>query len=61
MRAMRTAPLYHADPTPQPAQPAVRGPIEHLGLTILVCLFIGLTVCASASQAQDQAAVPAHA
>ena len=61
MRAMRTAPIFQADPTPQPAQSAVRGPIEHLGLTILVCLLIGLTVCATASQAQDKAAVPAQA
>ena len=57
-KKMKTAQIYRADSAPQ--APKFRGLIERLGLTLLAfVLVIGVTGSASASQAQDEAAVRA--
>ena len=59
-KAMKTTQTYRADAGPQTPKSALRGLIERLGLTLLACaLVVGLTDSASASQAQDEAAVRA--
>jgi uncharacterized protein (TIGR02246 family) len=59
-KAMKTAQIHRADAAPQARRSALRGRMRRLGLTILACmLVIGVTGSASASEAQDEAAVRA--
>src|SRR5579864_1660247 len=59
-KEMKTAQMYRADSAPQTAKSAIRGRMQRLGLTVLAfALVIGVTGSASASQAQDEAAVRA--
>jgi uncharacterized protein (TIGR02246 family) len=59
-KEMKTAQIYRADSSPQAPKSAFRGLTERLGLTLLACtLVIGATCFASASEAQDEAAVRA--
>jgi len=59
-KEMKTAQIYRADSSPQAPKSAFRGLIKRLGLTLLACaLVVGVTGSASASQAQDEAAVRA--
>ena len=59
-KEMKTAQIYRADSSPQTPKSAFRGLIKRLGLTLLACaLVVGVTGSASASQAQDEAAVRA--
>jgi uncharacterized protein (TIGR02246 family) len=59
-KEMKLAPTYRVDSAPQAPKSALRGPIQRLGLTLLACTFVvGVTGSASASQAQDEAAVRA--
>src|SRR6516162_7717971 len=60
LKAMKTAQIYRADSAPQAPKSALRGSMQRLGLTLLAfMLVIGVTGTASASQAQDEAAVRA--
>src|SRR5215467_8608584 len=60
VKEMKTAQMYRADSAPQAPNSALRGRIQRLGLILLAfTLVIGLTGSASASQAQDEAAVRA--
>jgi len=60
LKAMKTAQIYRADSAPQAPKSALRGSMQRLGLTLLAfMLVIGVAVSASASQAQDEAAVRA--
>jgi hypothetical protein len=57
-KEMKTSQIYGADSAPQATKPALRGLMERLGLTLLACtLVLGVTGSASASEAQDKAAV----
>jgi uncharacterized protein (TIGR02246 family) len=60
-KEMKIAPAYGADfAPPQAPKSALRGLMQRLGLTLLaLTLVIGVTGSASASEAQDQAAVRA--
>ena len=59
-KGMKPAQIYRADSAPQAPKSVLRGLMERLGLTLLACtLVIGLTGSASASEAQDEAAVRA--
>ena len=59
-KKMKTSQTYRADSAPQVRKSAVRGLMQRLGLTLLVfTLVIGVTGSASASEAQDEAAVRA--
>ena len=59
-KTMKTTQIRQADAAPQAPKSALRGLIERLGLTLLACaLVVGVTGSASASQAQDEAAVRA--
>ena len=59
-KGMQTAQIYRADCAPQAPKSALRGRMQCLGLTFLACtLVIGWTGSASASQAQEEAAVRA--
>jgi uncharacterized protein (TIGR02246 family) len=59
-KEMKIAQTYRAASAPQAAKSAIRGLMQHLGLTLLAfTLVIGVTGSASASQAQDEAAVRA--
>src|SRR5215813_5095403 len=59
-KEMKTAQIYRADSSPQAPKSAFRGLVKRIGLALLVCtLVIGATGSASASQAQDEAAVRA--
>ena len=58
VKEMKTAQVYRADSAPQGPKSAVRSLAQSLGLTLLAfTLVIGVTVSASASQTQDEAAV----
>jgi uncharacterized protein (TIGR02246 family) len=60
VKEMKISQTHRADSAPQAPNSALRGRIERLGLTLLaVALVIGVTGSASASQAQDEAAVRA--
>ena len=57
-KEMKTSQIYRADSAPQATKPALRGLMQRLGLTLLACaLVLGVTGSASASEAQDEAAV----
>jgi len=59
-RKMKSSQIYRADSAPQAPKSALRGLMQRLGLTLLAfMLVIGVTGSASASQAQDEAAVRA--
>jgi uncharacterized protein (TIGR02246 family) len=59
-KEMKTSQIYRADSSPQAPQSALRGLMQRLGLTLLACtLVIGVTGSASASEAQDEAAIRA--
>src|SRR5215475_16092500 len=59
-KEMKIAQIYRADSAPQAPKAAVRGRMQCLGLTLLAfMLVIGVTGTASASQAQDEAAIRA--
>jgi uncharacterized protein (TIGR02246 family) len=59
-KEMKTAHIYRAYSAPQAPKSTLRGLVQGLGLTLLAfTLLIGVTVSASASQAQDEAAVRA--
>ena len=59
-KKMKTSQIHRADSAPQARNSALRGMPQRLGLTILAfTLVTGLTGSASASQAQDEAAVRA--
>ena len=59
-KEMKTSQIDRAKSAPQARNSAVRGMMQRLGLTLLAsALVIGLTGSASASQAQDEAAVRA--
>jgi len=59
-KEMKVPQTYQADSAPQASKLALRGRMQRLGLTLLAfMLVIGLTGSASASQAQDEAAVRA--
>ena len=59
-KKMKTSQIHRADSAPQARNSALRGMLQRLGLTILAfTLVTGLTGSASASQAQDEAAVRA--
>jgi len=59
-KKMKTSQTYRTDSAPQARKSAVRGLMQRLGLTLLVfTLVIGVTGSASASEAQDEAAVRA--
>src|SRR5215468_12416334 len=59
-KEMKTAQIHRADSAAPAPKSALRGLIERLGLTLLACaLVVGVTGSASASQAQDEAAVRA--
>ena len=59
-KEMKIPQTYRADSARQAPKSALRGRIERLGLTLLAfMLVIGVTGTASASQAQDEAAVRA--
>jgi len=59
-KEMKLEQTYRAASAPQAPKSAVRGRIQRLGLTLLAfMLVIGVTGTASASQAQDEAAVRA--
>src|SRR5215469_11793522 len=59
-KGMTTSQIYGVDSAPQARKSALRGLVRHLGLTLLACtLVIGVTGSASASEAQDEAAVRA--
>jgi uncharacterized protein (TIGR02246 family) len=59
-KEMKTSQMCRVDAALPAPKSAVRGLIEHLGLTLLACaLVVGLTGSASASQAQDEAAIRA--
>ena len=60
VKEMKTAQMYRADSAPQALNSALRGRTQRLGLTLLAfMLIIGVTGTASASQAQDEAAIRA--
>src|SRR5262250_1948678 len=60
VKEVKTAQMYRADSAPQAPNSALRGRMQRLGLTVLAfTLVIGVTGTASASQAQDEAAVRA--
>jgi len=57
---MKTTQIYRADAAPQASKSALRGLIEPLGSTLLAFMLVtGVTGYASASQAQDEAAIRA--
>ncbi len=57
-KEMKISKTYRADSAPQAPQSALRGLMQRLGLTLLACtLVIALTGSASASEAQDEAAI----
>src|SRR5215831_5197232 len=57
-KKMKISQIYPADFAPQAPKSALRGRMQRLGLTLLAfTLVIGVTGPASASQAQDEAAV----
>jgi uncharacterized protein (TIGR02246 family) len=57
---MRISQKYRTNSATEASKSALRGLMQSLGLTLLACaLVIGVTVSASASQAQDEAAVRA--
>jgi len=59
---MKTSQIYRTDSALQPANSALRGLMQPLGLTLLACtLIIGATGSASASDARDETAVRALA
>jgi len=59
-KEMKISQIYRADAAPQAPKSALRGLMQRLGLTLLACTFvIGAIGSASASQAQDEAAVRA--
>jgi uncharacterized protein (TIGR02246 family) len=59
-KEMKSSQIYRADSSPQAPQSALRGLMQRLGLTLLACtLVIGVTGSASASEAQDEAAIRA--
>jgi len=59
-KAMKTSQIYRADSAPQAPKSALRGLMQVLGLTLLACtLVFGVAGSASASEAQDEAAVRA--
>jgi uncharacterized protein (TIGR02246 family) len=59
-KEMKTAQINRADSAPHAPKSALRGRMQRLGLTLLaLMLVIGVTGTASASQAQDEAAVRA--
>ena len=59
-KKMKTSQIHRADSAPQARNSALRGMLQRLGSTILAfTLVTGLTGSASASQAQDEAAVRA--
>ena len=59
-KKMKTSQIHRADSAPQARNSALRGMLQRLGLTILAfTLVTGLTGSATASQAQDEAAVRA--
>jgi len=60
VKEMKTAQIHRADSATEAPKSALRGRMQRLGLTLLAfTLVIGVTVSASASQAQDEAAVRA--
>ena len=57
---MRISQKYRTNSATEASKSALRGLMQSLGLTLLACaLVIGVTVSASASQAQDEAAIRA--
>ena len=57
-KEMKIAQRYRADSAPQAPKSAVRGLMQRLGLNLFaLTLVVGMTGSASASQAQDEAAV----
>ena len=57
---MKTSQIYRADSAPLAPKSALRGRMQRLGLTLLVCaLVLGVTGTASAADARDEAAVRA--
>src|SRR5215470_3638353 len=59
-KEMKIAQTYRTDSAPQAPKSALRGQMQRLGLTLLAfTLIIGVTGTASASQAQDEAAIRA--
>ena len=59
-KAMKTSQIYRADSAPQAPKSALRGRMQHLGLTLLAfMLVIGVTGSANAGQTQDEVAVRA--
>jgi uncharacterized protein (TIGR02246 family) len=59
-KEMKISQTYRADSAPQAPKSALRGLMQVLGLTLLACtLVLGVTGSASASEAQDEAAVRA--
>jgi uncharacterized protein (TIGR02246 family) len=59
-KKMKTSQIYRADSAPQAPKSALRGLMQVLGLTLLACtLVFGVAGSASASEAQDEAAVRA--
>ena len=59
-KAMKTSQMYRADSAPQAPKSALRGLMQRLALTLLACtLVIGATGSATASEAQDEAAIRA--
>ena len=60
VKEMKTAQIHRADSAPQAPKSGLPGFMQRLGLTLLACtVIIGVTLSASASQAQDEAAVRA--
>jgi len=59
-KEMKISQIYRADSAPQEAKSAHRGLMRRLGLTLLACaLVVGVAGSASASEAQDEAAIRA--
>jgi len=59
-KEMKISQIYRADSAPQAPKSALRGLMQVLGLTLLACtLVLGVAGSASASEAQDEAAVRA--
>ena len=59
-KEMKTSQIYRADSAPQAPKSVLRGLMQVLGLTLLACtLVFGVAGSASASEAQDEAAVRA--
>ncbi len=59
-KEVKLSQTYRADSAPQAPKSALRGLMQRLGLTLLACtLVLGVAGSASASEAQDEAAVRA--